>query len=69
MATSVLQGPLEDSVNMESSWGRNGVKKTVSFWIHSEDRVLNLALLLLTGVNCLIFPHVIPGEERTAPPA
>lgn len=42
----------------------------VSCWIHSKEKALNLTLLLLmTWVNCLIFPNVIPGGEQTAPPA
>lgn len=50
--------------------GRSGDIQMVSCWIYFKVRVLNLTLLLLmTWMNCLIFPNAIPGGEHTAPPA
>lgn len=49
MATSLLQGPLADSVDLGKQMGtEGGIYSTVSCWIYSKDKVSNVTLLLMT---------------------
>lgn len=55
MATSLLQGSLEESVDLGKQVGTEaGIYSMLSCWVYSKDKVLNLTLLLLITVGKLL---------------